>query len=99
MKCRGEVEAFLTQLGVKVLPVADSHLCCGSAGTYSVLQPQLAKTLRDNKFQALSASSPDRILSANVGCIGHLQSGSHLVVQHWLEWLDEALQAVQASPL
>ena len=91
MKCRGEVEAFLTQLNVKVLPVADSHLCCGSAGTYSVLQPALAKTLRDNKIQALSAAGPDRILSANVGCIGHLQSGSHLTVQHWLEWLDEAL--------
>lgn len=99
MKCRGEVEAFLTQLGVKVLPVADSHLCCGSAGTYSVLQPKLAKALRDNKLQALSAAGPDRILSANVGCIGHLQSGSHLVVQHWLEWLDEALQAVQTRPL
>ena len=96
MKCRGEVESLLTQLGVKVLPVADSHLCCGSAGTYSVLQPALAKTLRDNKLQALSAAGPDRILSANVGCIGHLQSGSHGVVQHWLEWLDEALHAGQA---
>ena len=95
MKCRGEVEAFLGQLGVKVLPVADSHLCCGSAGTYSVLQPVLAKTLRDNKLQALSASGPDRILSANVGCISHLQSGSHLPVQHWLEWLDQALHGEQ----
>lgn len=95
MKCRGEVEAFLGQLGVKVLPVADSHLCCGSAGTYSVLQPVLAKTLRDNKLQALSASGPDRILSANVGCISHLQSGSHLPVQHWLEWLDQALYGEQ----
>lgn len=97
MKCRGEVEAFLTQLNVKVLPVADSHLCCGSAGTYSVLQPALAKTLRDNKIQALSAAGPDRILSANVGCIGHLQSGSHLAVQHWLEWLDEALHGSPAE--
>jgi glycolate oxidase iron-sulfur subunit len=97
MKCRGEVEAFLTQLNVKVLPVADSHLCCGSAGTYSVLQPALAKTLRDNKIQALSAAGPDRILSANVGCIGHLQSGSHLAVQHWLEWLDEALHGSPAK--
>ncbi|MDP4618697.1 MAG: glycolate oxidase subunit GlcF [Burkholderiaceae bacterium] len=96
MKCRGEVEAFLTQLDVTVLPVADSHLCCGSAGTYSVLQPALAKTLRDNKIQALSAAGPDRILSANVGCIGHLQSGSHLTVQHWLEWLDEALHGSPA---
>lgn len=97
MRCRGEVEAFLTQLNVKVLPVADSHLCCGSAGTYSVLQPALAKTLRDNKIQALSAAGPDRILSANVGCIGHLQSGSHLAVQHWLEWLDEALHGSPAE--
>jgi glycolate oxidase iron-sulfur subunit len=89
LKIRGAVESFLAALGVSVQPVADSHLCCGSAGTYSVLQPALAKTLRDQKLEALTANAPACILSANVGCIGHLQSGTPLKVAHWIEWLEE----------
>ncbi|MEY3669406.1 MAG: glycolate oxidase subunit GlcF [Burkholderiaceae bacterium] len=88
LKIRGGVEAFLQSLGVVVQPVADSHLCCGSAGTYSVLQPVLAQTLKEQKVAALTAGDPDCILSANVGCIGHLQTGTPVRVAHWIEWLE-----------
>ena len=67
-------------------------MCCGSAGTYSVLQPELAYQLRDRKLGNLQAAQPDVILSANVGCITHLASGvdqSTPRVMHWIEWLDE----------
>jgi glycolate oxidase iron-sulfur subunit len=88
---RGEVERLLGSLGVEVGPVADSHLCCGSAGTYSVLQPALSTQLRERKLEALQASAPAMILSANIGCIGHLQAGTATPVRHWIEWLDEAI--------
>ncbi len=77
--------------GATLVPVADSHLCCGSAGTYSVLQPALSTELKSRKLAALSAQRPDAILSANIGCITHLQSGTETPVRHWLEWLDERL--------
>lgn len=88
---RGTVEALLRDAGADVLPFAESHLCCGSAGTYSVLQSDLAYRLRDRKLAHLHAPRPDVILSANVGCIVHLQSGTHTRVQHWIEWLAERL--------
>ncbi|HMN84164.1 MAG TPA: glycolate oxidase subunit GlcF, partial [Burkholderiaceae bacterium] len=88
---RGEVEALLSALGVRLTPVADSHLCCGSAGTYSVLQPELSRQLRDRKLASLTAGAPAEVLTANIGCITHLQSGTGLPVRHWIEWLDEAL--------
>ncbi len=88
---RGEVEAFLSTLGVKVTPVAESHLCCGSAGTYSVLQPALSLQLRDRKLMHLQAGKPKALLSANIGCISHLQTGTETPVRHWIEWLDEAI--------
>jgi glycolate oxidase iron-sulfur subunit len=89
---RGGVEAQLIALGFEVRPAArEGHLCCGSAGTYSVLQPVLARTLRDRKLAALTETRPGRIASANVGCIQHLQSGTELPVKHWVEWVDEAL--------
>ena len=88
---RGAVEAMLTLLGAEVLPFVESHLCCGSAGTYSVLQPQLARQLRERKLDALMAPMPDVILSANVGCITHLAGTSQVLVQHWIEWLDARL--------
>jgi len=91
LKLRGAVERFLTALGAELLPVADAHLCCGSAGTYSVLQPDLAHALRDRKLSALQAQSPICILSANVGCITHLASAADRPVLHWLEWLDDRL--------
>jgi glycolate oxidase iron-sulfur subunit len=90
---RGGVEAHLAALGFDMQPAArESHLCCGSAGTYSVLQPILARELRDRKLANLAATNPQTIASANVGCIQHMQSGTELPVRHWVELLDEALQ-------
>ncbi len=88
---RGKVEGLLRGVGVDVQLCADSHLCCGSAGTYSVLQPELSYRLRDNKLEKLQASQPDMIVSANVGCLTHLQSGTQTPVKHWIELLDQAL--------
>ena len=89
---RGGVEAQLAALGFDVQPSSrEHHLCCGSAGTYSVLQPKLARELRDRKLAGLTATNPRAIASANVGCIQHLQSGTELPVRHWVELLDEAL--------
>jgi glycolate oxidase iron-sulfur subunit len=89
---RGGVEASLAQLGFDVKTAScDAHLCCGSAGTYSVLQPELAYQLRDRKLKALAPVEGDTIVSANIGCIQHLQSGSERPVRHWVEVLDEAL--------
>jgi glycolate oxidase iron-sulfur subunit len=90
---KGETERLLTRLGVKLAPVADSHLCCGSAGTYSVLQPELSTQLRDRKLGNLQAAAPAQILSANIGCLTHLQSGTTTPVRHWIEWLDEVMAA------
>ena len=94
---RGGVEQYLTELGFQVkVTGAESHLCCGSAGTYSVLNPALSYQLRDRKLGHLSrtfgAAPPDVIISANMGCITHLQSGTATPVRHWIEVLDEALQ-------
>lgn len=88
---RGKVEAVLAVLGVDVVMCADSHLCCGSAGTYSVLQPELAYRLRDDKLTRLQATGAHSIVSANIGCITHLQSGTALPVQHWIELVDRAI--------
>ncbi|MDY0329469.1 MAG: glycolate oxidase subunit GlcF [Thiomonas sp.] len=88
---RGEAEALLRELGFTVKLPLESHLCCGSAGTYSVLQPELSKALRNRKLQHLAETAPQRIVSSNIGCIGHLQTGTTIPVQHWVELLDEAL--------
>jgi glycolate oxidase iron-sulfur subunit len=87
----GIVEGVLTRLGATLKPVRDSHLCCGSAGTYSILQPELSGALRARKLEALSETQPERILTANIGCLHHLQSGSDVPVEHWIEALDRAL--------
>jgi glycolate oxidase iron-sulfur subunit len=89
---RGGVEASLTALGF-VIGVArvEPHLCCGSAGTYSVLQPEIAYELRDRKLKNLSELQPQAIVSANIGCITHLQSGTATPVRHWIEVIDAAL--------
>jgi len=89
---KGGVEALLTQLGFQVKTATnESHLCCGSAGTYSVLNPDLSKQLRDRKLGHLQALQPEGIISANIGCITHLQSGCSTQVRHWVELLDQAL--------
>ncbi|NYT85670.1 glycolate oxidase subunit GlcF [Pollutimonas harenae] len=90
---RGVSETLLQDLGFNLQPFTDSHLCCGSAGTYSVTQPELSKTLRERKLDALHAVEPDAIVSSNVGCISHLQSGTDTPVRHWIELVDEALMA------
>ena len=91
-KLRGGIEAQLRTLGFDVqLAPTDSHLCCGSAGTYSVLQPTLATQLRDRKLDALKPLQPAVIASANIGCIQHLQTGTTVPVRHWIEIVDEAL--------
>ena len=86
----GLVESLLSRLGFQLTSVADPHLCCGSAGTYSILQKTLSRQLRDNKLNALQAGSPEVIATANIGCLTHLQSGTHTPVKHWIEVLDEA---------
>ena len=99
---RGAVEAHLGRLGFEVrIALNESHLCCGSAGTYSLLQPAMARALRDRKLQNLGVGEPEVIASANVGCIAHLQSGTAIPVRHWVELIDEALAAgpVAAGPL
>ena len=89
---RGGVEQHLSALGFDIgLAASEAHLCCGSAGTYSVLQPELSHALRDRKLAQLQAPQPQTIVSANVGCIQHLQSGTATAVRHWIEVLDEAL--------
>ena len=91
-KLRGGVEEHLQALGFKVsVTNSESHLCCGSAGTYSVLNPTLAYQLRDRKLSHLHELAPQAILSANIGCITHLQSGSDIPVKHWVELLDAVL--------
>lgn len=91
---RGGVETHLRRLGFDVqVALNESHLCCGSAGTYSVLQPQIATQLRDRKLGHLDALQPTTVLSANIGCITHLQSGTALPVRHWVEVLDESLRS------
>ncbi len=94
-KIRGVVEALLLAAGYELVPVADGHLCCGSAGTYSVLQATISRQLRANKLAALGAGQPEVIASANIGCITHLQEGSALPVRHWIELLDERLTPME----
>ena len=91
-KLKGGVEQHMAALGFSIqVTNHESHLCCGSAGTYSVLNPDISYTLRDRKLGNLDALQPKAILSANVGCITHLQSGTDVPVKHWVEVLDAAL--------
>jgi len=89
---RGGVEGLMRELGFDIATApSESHLCCGSAGTYSVLQPVLSKQLRERKLAALAPLEAGAIVSANIGCIQHLQAGSDVPVRHWIEVLDDAL--------
>ena len=89
---RGKVEAILARVGFSLCAVDDAHLCCGSAGTYSLLQPELSGELRRRKLDALQQQQPARIATANVGCLAHLQAGTSTPVTHWIEAVDEALR-------
>jgi glycolate oxidase iron-sulfur subunit len=89
---RGGVEQHLGALGFSIkVASCEAHLCCGSAGTYSVLNPEIAYQLRDRKLENLGEMQPEVIVSANIGCITHLQSGTETPVRHWVEVLDDAL--------
>jgi glycolate oxidase iron-sulfur subunit len=90
-KLGGAVEAVLTRLGFNLTTVPDSHLCCGSAGTYSITQPELSKQLRDNKMNALESGRPEVIATANIGCQTHLASAGRTPVKHWIELIEDAL--------
>lgn len=89
MKQGGSVEALLRQAGIELAATQDKHLCCGSAGTYSILQPEMSQRLLDNKLKALSVDAPERIVTANIGCQLHLSTKSSVPVQHWIELLDD----------
>ncbi len=84
----GQVEQILRRAGIDLAKTTDKHLCCGSAGTYSILQPALSQQLLDNKLKALTVDQPDQIVTANVGCQLHLETKSPLPVRHWIELLD-----------
>lgn len=87
-------EKLLLDLGFAPQPFDEAHLCCGSAGAYSVLEPDLSLSLRDRKLSRIEAVQPDVIVSSNMGCIGHLQSGTQVPVRHWIEVVDERLAGV-----
>ena len=92
----GVVEDMLTRLGYQLVPVADAHLCCGSAGSYSILQRKLAGQLRNNKLAALQAEQPEQIATANIGCHAHMAGHARVPVVHWIELLS-ALNQQEAS--
>jgi len=92
-KLGGAVESILTRLGFDLTDVPDAHLCCGSAGTYSITQPELATTLRDRKLDALESGRPVLIATANIGCQTHLGGANRTSVRHWIELVEDALQA------
>ncbi len=85
---KGAIESILESLGYELTAVPDSHLCCGSAGTYSLLQPELAHQLRSNKLKSLCTEAPDVIVSANIGCQLYLQQISDVPIRHWIELID-----------
>ncbi len=88
---RGKAEHILQAAGFELTAVPDAHLCCGSAGTYSILQPELSQQLLNNKVNALESGRPQCIATANIGCLMHLQNGTALPVKHWIEIIDERL--------
>jgi glycolate oxidase iron-sulfur subunit len=91
MKIRGTVEEILIVGGFDLTHVPDAHLCCGSAGTYSILQPELSQQLLKNKATALESGNPELIATANIGCLMHLKNGTQKPVKHWMELIDERL--------
>jgi glycolate oxidase iron-sulfur subunit len=87
-KLNGVVESLLARLGFELTPVPNAHLCCGSAGTYSLLQSEISQRLLRNKLGALESGSPEVIATGNIGCLAHLQSEAHVPVTHWIQLLD-----------
>ncbi|MCX7893226.1 MAG: glycolate oxidase subunit GlcF [Burkholderiales bacterium] len=91
LKLRGVTERVLAAAGFELAPVPDAHLCCGSAGTYSLLQPELSAELKKAKLAALASGGPEMIVSSNIGCLAHLAGGTELAAKHWIVALDERL--------
>ncbi|MEY2853044.1 MAG: hypothetical protein RL030_176, partial [Pseudomonadota bacterium] len=91
LRITGAVEELLRMLGAELIPVADAHACCGSAGTYSLLQPELASRLGRAKAQALEAGGPELILTANFSCQRQIGTSTSVPVRHWIEWVEERL--------
>jgi glycolate oxidase iron-sulfur subunit len=91
------VEEILEAVGLELTPVADAHICCGSAGTYSLLQPELASRLKAHKLVALEAGKPAVIATANIGCLTHLSNGAKEPVQHWIELFEARLRIVRGE--
>ena len=92
LRLRGATEKLLARAGFELAPVQNAHLCCGSAGTYSLLEPDLSAQLRANKLAALAAGDPEVILTANIGCQSHLATGTALPVSHWITALEARLR-------
>lgn len=92
-KLTGRVEPLLEAAGFSLMPVRDAHLCCGSAGTYSILQPTLSVRLRGVKLSSLQEANPELIATANIGCLQHLAAAANVPVKHWIELIDEASAA------
>lgn len=101
LKLGGAVEGLLQRLGFHLTQVPDGHLCCGSAGTYSLTQPTLARQLRDNRLNALESGNPQLIATANIGCQLHLGGAGRTPVRHWIEIVEAALEpgAVEATEI
>lgn len=93
LRLGGQVEEILEALGLELTPIADAHLCCGAAGTYTLLQPALAGALRTNKVAAIEAGRPEVIATANIGCLIHLGAGTERPLRHWIELLDSRLRS------
>jgi glycolate oxidase iron-sulfur subunit len=93
LKQKGIVESLLRDAGFALTPVPDSHVCCGSAGTYSILQSELSGRLLANKVKGLESGSPSAICTSNIGCLLHIESGTSKPVSHWIELLDRRLAA------
>ncbi len=91
LKQNDSVEQILQKAGIPLTKTKDKHLCCGSAGTYSILQPELSQKLLTNKLEALTLEQPEQIVTANIGCQLHLESQAKVPVKHWIELLDQAL--------
>jgi glycolate oxidase iron-sulfur subunit len=91
-RLNGVVESILRRAGFTLTEVADAHLCCGSAGTYSILQAELAQQLLNNKLSALEKDAPDVIATANIGCQMHLATRAQRPVRHWIELLADAIK-------
>jgi glycolate oxidase iron-sulfur subunit len=96
-KLNGVVEKLLRRAGFTLAPVAYAFMCCGAAGSYSILQPALAEALRARKLETLLACRPEVIATANIGCLIHLAAVSPLPVRHWIELLDEALREAESA--